>query len=220
MLWRYIFAVKYGHTSLKGITWIQLSFFCLWFLVISYTFTLISYNSIVGVPTKIWVIFYTRVIPMKIIEFLFYFQLYELEQRSWMVSKPFFFWNYFLVKIFVFFGHTYLCFFSNLGKFLEINYFWPNITTGSKKICTSDIPHISQEPHECGKLSEVQIFLVQKKSKIASGSLFFTKSAISSFLTQYWYYNGKEERKSWLQLYHPYHKNLTSVARNLGSRSF
>ena len=30
-----------------------------------------------------------------------------------------------------------------------------------KKICTSAIPNISQEPHECGKLSGVQIFLVQ-----------------------------------------------------------
>ena len=30
-----------------------------------------------------------------------------------------------------------------------------------KKICTSTIPHISQEPHECGKLSGVQIFSVQ-----------------------------------------------------------
>ena len=30
-----------------------------------------------------------------------------------------------------------------------------------EKICTSAIPHISKEPHECGKLSGVQIFLLQ-----------------------------------------------------------
>ena len=30
-----------------------------------------------------------------------------------------------------------------------------------KKICTSDIPHKLQEPHECIKLSRVQILLVQ-----------------------------------------------------------
>ena len=48
-----------------------------------------------------------------------------------------------------------------------------------ENICTSAIPHISKEPHECGKLSEVQIFLVQVTvKKMASGSLFFTKSAI------------------------------------------
>ena len=35
-----------------------------------------------------------------------------------------------------------------------------------KKICTSTIPHISQEPHECGKLSEVQIFLVEDTVKM------------------------------------------------------
>ena len=53
-------------------------------------------------------------------------------------------------------------------------YFWPNITTGrEEKICTSAIPHISEEPQECGKLSGVQIFLVQ-----VTGSLFFTKSAL------------------------------------------
>ena len=59
---------------------------------------------------------------------LFYFQLYALEQRSWMVLKLFLFSeNYFLVKIFVFFGHTYLFVFSNLGQFLEINYVFFNI---------------------------------------------------------------------------------------------
>ena len=41
-------------------------------------------------------------------------------------------------------------------------YFWPNITTGrGEVICTSNIQHISQETHECGKPSGVQIFLVQ-----------------------------------------------------------
>ena len=39
--------------------------------------------------------------------------------------------------------------------------FWPYITIGRKKICTSAIAHISKEPHEWGKLSGVQIFLVQ-----------------------------------------------------------
>ena len=34
-----------------------------------------------------------------------------------------------------------------------------------KKICTPAIPHISQEPHECGKLSGVQIFLVEDTVK-------------------------------------------------------
>ena len=44
---------------------------------------------------------------------LFYFQLYALEKRSWMLLKLFLFSeNYSLVKIFVFFGHTYLCFFQ------------------------------------------------------------------------------------------------------------
>ena len=60
-------------------------------------------------------------------------------------------------------------------------HFWPNIdiTTGrKKKIWSLDIPPISQETHECGKLSGVQIFLVQKSQKMASGSLFFTKSAL------------------------------------------
>ena len=42
------------------------------------------------------------------------------------------------------------------------NYFWPKFTTGrEKKIRTSAIPHISQELHECGKLSWVQMILVQ-----------------------------------------------------------
>ena len=35
-----------------------------------------------------------------------------------------------------------------------------------KKIWTTAIPHISQEPHECGKLSGVQIFLVQVTVKM------------------------------------------------------
>ena len=30
-----------------------------------------------------------------------------------------------------------------------------------EKICTYAIPYISQEPHKCGKLSGVQIFVVQ-----------------------------------------------------------
>ena len=42
-----------------------------------------------------------------------YFQLYALEKRSWMVLKLFLSSEkYCLVKIFVFFGHTYLCVFQ------------------------------------------------------------------------------------------------------------
>ena len=44
-----------------------------------------------------------------------------------------------------------------------------------KRIQTSAIPPISQEPHQCGKLSGVQIFLVQKKSKNGLSIIIFHK---------------------------------------------
>ena len=44
-----------------------------------------------------------------------------------------------------------------------------------KKIWTSDIPPILKEPHYCGKLSGVQIFLVQKKSENGLGIIIFHK---------------------------------------------
>ena len=48
------------------------------------------------------------------------------------------------------------------ANMLVTTHFWTNITTGrGKKIWTTAIPHISQEVHEYGKLSGVQIFLVQ-----------------------------------------------------------
>ena len=49
------------------------------------------------------------------------------------------------------------------NKYVHVTtYFSPNITTRRKrKIYTSAIQNISQEPHECGKLTGVQIFLVQ-----------------------------------------------------------
>ena len=43
--------------------------------------------------------------------------------------------------------------------------FDPILQREGKKICTSAITHISQEPHKCGKLSGVQIFLVQVTAK-------------------------------------------------------
>ena len=53
---------------------------------------------------------------------LFYFQLYALDQRSRMVLKLFLFSeNYFLVKIFVFFGHTYLCVFFKFRSILSLS---------------------------------------------------------------------------------------------------
>ena len=127
----------------------------------------------------------------------------------------------------IIFWLKYLCFldtpicvfFSNLGQFLEIYIFFDPILQQeeNKNIWTSDIPPISQEPHECGKHSGVLIFLIQKKLKMASGSLFSQKVLFYPFLTQY--YKGKERKKSGLQIYHPYQKNLTSVASYMGYRS-
>ena len=67
-----------------------------------------------------------------------------------------------------------------VGKFWEDKMEYENFTSPKKQTCscnnlfltqyyngkrkriyTSPIPHISQEPHDCGKLYEVQIFLVQ-----------------------------------------------------------
>ena len=263
---------------------------------------------------------------------LFYFQLYALEQRIWIVLK------FFFLKIFVFFGHTYLCVFSNLGQLLEINYFLTQYYNGkeNKYLDFRYTTHITRTSRVWQAIWGADIF-VQKKSKMASGSLFFTKSAIlpifwpnittgrekrdldfsyTNYITrtsQVWqaiwvsylfgtksrkwpqdhyfsqkvlfypfltqYYNGKREKdlefsytthikrtsrvwqsiwgadifstrksenglriiifhkkcyfthfwpnittrrekKSGLQLYHPYHKKLTSVAIYLGSRSF
>ena len=60
-------------------------------------------------------------------------------------------------------------------------------------ICTSTIPNISQEPHECGKLSGVQIFLVQGTVKKWPQDHYFSQKVIFyPFLTQY--YNGKGKK--------------------------
>ena len=59
-----------------------------------------------------------------------------------------------------------------------------------------------------------------KKSKMASGSLFFTKSAILPIFDPILILQREGRGKAGLQLYHPYHKNLTIVASYLGSRYF
>ena len=169
-----------------------------------------------------------------------------------------------------------MCFFSNLGQFLEINYFLTQYyNRKGEKICNYAIPPISQEPHECGKLSGVQIFLVQKSRKWPQDHYFFTESAILPIFDpilqreggknmdfRYTTYikrtsrlcqaicgpdifgtkkveNGlriiiftksailpifdpililqqEGKKKSGPQIYHPYHKNLMSVASYLG----
>ena len=115
---------------------------------------------------------------------------------------------------------TPICvFFSNLGQFLEINIFLTQYYNGKgKKICTSAIRTISQEPHECGKLFGVQIFFVQKKVENGLRIINFHKKC---YFTHFWpnITTGREKRSA-LQLYHPYHKNLTSVASYLGSIYF
>ena len=63
-------------------------------------------------------------------------------------------------------------------------------------------------------------FQYKKKSKMASGSLFSTKSAILPIFDPILMLQQEVKKESGLQLYHPYHKNPTSVASYLGSRYF
>ena len=74
-------------------------------------------------------------------------------------------------------------------------YFWPNITTGrEKRIYTSPKPNISQEPHDCGKLYGVQIFLVQVTvEKWPQDQYFSPKVLLYPFLTQYYNRKGKKD---------------------------
>ena len=135
-----------------------------------------------------------------------------------MVLK-FFFWNYFLVKIFVFFGHTYFCvFFKFRSIFGNKLFFDPILQREGKKKSGIQLYHpyhknLTSVASYLGSRS----FYYEKKSKMASGSLFFTKSAILPIFDPILQREGK---KSGLQLYHPYHKNLTSVASYLGYRYF
>ena len=87
---------------------------------------------------------------------LFYFQFYALEQSSWMLLKFFFSEIIFWLKYLCFLDTPICVFFSNLGQFLEIKYFLTQYyNRKDEKICTSAIPPISKESHECGKLSWV-----------------------------------------------------------------
>ena len=132
-----------------------------------------------------------------------------------MVLKLFLFSEkYFMVKIFVFFEHTYLCFFSNLGHFLEINYFLTQYYNGKEKkdLHFRYTTHITRTSRVWQDIWGADLFSTSYSRKMASGSLFFTKS--DPILQQ----EGK--KRSALLLYHTYHKNLTSVASYLVCRSF
>ena len=107
-------------------------------------------------------------------------------------------------------------FFSNLGQFLEINDFLTqyNNGKGKKDLHFRYNTHIKRTSKLWQAIWGADIFST-KKSKMASGSLFFTKSAILPIFDPILQREGR--KRSGLKLYHPYGKNLTSVASYLGS---
>ena len=113
-----------------------------------------------------------------------------------------------------------MCFFKFRSIFGNNLFFDPILQQEGKNICTYAIPHISQEPQECGKLSGVQIFLVQVTvEKWPQDHYFSQKVLFNPFLTQY--YNRKGTKYiSAIPLYHTYHKNLTGVSSYLGADLF
>ena len=151
----------------------------------------------------------------------FYFQSYALEQRSIMVLKLCLFSeNYFLVKIFVFFGHTYLCvFFKFMSIFGNKLLFDPILQReGGKDLHFRYTTHITKASRVWQAIEGADLFSTSYSRKMASGSLFFTKSAILPIFDPMLQREGG--KRSALPLYHTYHKNLTSVASYLGCRSF
>ena len=137
-----------------------------------------------------------------------------------MVLKLFLFSEkYFLVKIFVFFGHTYLYFFkfmSIFGNKLFLTQYYNR--KGKKDLTLHYNTYITITLRVWKTIWGADIFSTSYSREMASGSLFFTKSAILPIFDPILQREGN--KTSALSLYHTYHKNLTSVARYLGCRSY
>ena len=84
-----------------------------------------------------------------------------------------------MVKIFVFFGHTYLCVFFKFRSIFGNKLFFDPILKweGKRNLDFSYTTHIKITSRVWKSIWGPNLFST-KKSKMASGSLFFTKSAI------------------------------------------
>ena len=129
----------------------------------------------------------------------------------------------------IIFWLKYLCFldtpfcvyfFSNLGQFLEINYFLTQYCNrkGKKYLHFRNTTHITGTSRVWQVIWGADIFSTSYSRKMASGSLFFTKSAILPIFNPI--LQRERKKRSAIPLKPTYQKNLTSVASYLGCRYF
>ena len=126
-----------------------------------------------------------------------------------MVSMFFFLKLLFGWNICVFWKHLFVCF-SNLGQFLEINYFLTQYYNekGVEDLQFHYTTHITRTSRVWQAIW-VQIFLVQKNQKWPQVRYLSQKVLFYPFLTQYWYYNGKK----WKNLDFSYTTHITRTSR-------
>ena len=126
-----------------------------------------------------------------------------------MVLKLFLFSeNIFWLKYLCFLDTPICVFFSNLGQFLEINYFLTQYYNGKGK---KDLhfrykTHITRTSRVCQAIRGADIFSTSYSRKMASGSLFFTKSAILPIFDPI--LQRERKKRSTIPLNPTYHKNL------------